>query len=197
MQVAPKYIAKQRILAIALILFGLSIGAFSGWRIYQTNYQSKNLSFSVKDEEVLDVPKENQSSKPVFISIPTVNIKLQVSESEINNGIWEISETGVSHLDKSGNPGGGNNIVIYGHNKNSLFGPIRWLKAGDLIELTDSKNNIFSYKVVNTFTASPDEIGYILPKNSEILTLYTCTGILDSRRFIVVATLQESRDSAF
>jgi LPXTG-site transpeptidase (sortase) family protein len=176
--------------AVLLTLLGLFIVVFSGWRIYQTNYQIKTLSFSIRNESVLDAPKQDQSSKPVFISIPAVGIKLPVTESEIKNGVWEISETGVSHLDISGNPGGGNNIVIYGHNKNSLLGPIRWLKIGDLVELTDSQNKIFSYKIVNSLTTSAEDIGYVLPKNSEILTLYTCTGIFDSKRFIVVAVLQ-------
>lgn len=184
---ASKVANKEVRQALFLVLLGLFIGVFSGWRIYKTSYQPKTLSFSVKNEEVLNVPKKDQSLKPIFISIPAVGIKLQITESNIKDGVWEISETGVSHLDKSGNPGGGNNIVIYGHNKNSLFGPIRWLKVGDLIELTDSQNKKFSYKTVKTLTTSADEISYVLPKNSEVLTLYTCTGILDSKRFIVVA----------
>jgi LPXTG-site transpeptidase (sortase) family protein len=105
----------------------------------------------------------------------------------IKNGVWETSSDGASHLDKSGNPGGGDNIVIYGHNKNSIFGPIRWLTSGKIINITDENGKIFTYNISKIIEVTPEDIDYVLPKNKEVLTLYTCSGILDSKRFIIVA----------
>lgn len=158
----------------------LLISIFIGWRFYN----ARILSFKTDD---VSASSESQSSNPVSISIPSIQLTLPVEESAIIDGVWEISYQGASHLDKSADPGEGGNIVIYGHNKNSLFGPTRWLKEGDLIEITDENGTLYTYRVVKTVVTTPDDIEYVLPKSEEILTLYTCTGLLDSKRHIVLA----------
>ena len=116
-----------------------------------------------------------------------MRLSLDISEGAIVDGVWQISKVGASHLNVSANPGEGGNIVIYGHNKNSLFGPIRWIEKGAEIEINDENGNKYSYVVSETLEVSPDKIEYVLPKNEEILTLYTCSGFLDSKRYIVIA----------
>ena len=68
-----------------------------------------------------------------------------------------------------------------------MFGPIRWIEKGAEIEINDENGNKYSYVVSETLEVSPDKIEYVLPKNEEILTLYTCSGFLDSKRYIVIA----------
>lgn len=166
---------------LVLLIVGLFlIALFSGWRFYN----ARILSFKTDN---FSASSETQSSNPVSISIPAIGLKLPVEESAIVDGVWKISYQGASHLDKSADPGEGGNIVIYGHNKNLLFGPIRWLKEGDLIEITDENRTLYTYRVVKTVITTPDDIEYVLPKSEEILTLYTCTGLLDSKRNIVLA----------
>ncbi len=164
---------------ILIILGSILILVFAGWRIYS----ARILSFEGNVPET--VAKEGY--RPVSIKIPSVQLSLDVSEGAIVDGVWQISKSGASHLNVSANPGEGGNTVIYGHNKNSLFGPIRWLEKGAEIELTDENGNKFKYVVSETVEVSPDKIDYVLPKNEEILTLYTCTGLFDSKRFIVIA----------
>ena len=41
--------------------------------------------------------------------------------------------------------------------------------------------------VVASRIVESDAIEYVLPKNNETLTLYTCTGFADTDRYIVVA----------
>lgn len=156
------------------------IALFSGWRFYH----ARILSFKTDN---VSAASETQSSNPVSISIPSIKINLSIEESAIIDGVWEISYDGASHLDKSADPGEGGNIVIYGHNKNLLFGPIRRLKEGDLIEITNEDGQKYNYKVTKSFVTTPEDIEYVLPKSEEILTLYTCTGLLDSKRHIVLA----------
>ena len=124
---------------------------------------------------------------PVKIDIPKVNLHLPVSETTVTDGTWEISPDGASHWDNSANPGEAGNIVIYGHNKTNLFGPIRWLSLGDEIILTDAQGNEHNYRITETVTVPPTQTEYILPKDEEILTLYTCTGLFDSQRYLVIA----------
>lgn len=158
----------------------LLIAIFTGWRFYN----ARILSFKTDN---ISVSPETQSSNPVSINVAAIGLNLSIEESRIVNGVWEISYRGASHLDKSADPGEAGNIVIYGHNKNSLFGPIRWLKEGDLIEIKSEEGTLYNYRVAKIVITTPDDIEYVLSKSEEILTLYTCTGFADSKRFIVVA----------
>jgi sortase A len=172
-------LTKDRQGLILILIGGFFMLIFFSWRFYQ----ARILSFSG------DVPQVgiHKGAKPVSIQIPSINLKLAIEEAIIKDSVWQVSETGANHLNQSAYPGDGGNIVIYGHNKNSLFGPIRWLEKGAEIELTDEKGEKHLYKVVETTEVSPDNLQYILPKDEETLTLYTCSGLFDSKRFIVVA----------
>ena len=170
---------KKQGLVLLIVGFFL-IALFSGWRFYN----ARILSFKTDN---VSASSESQSSNPVSINIPSIGLTLPVEESTIIDGVWQISYQGASHLDKSADPGEGGNMVIYGHNKNSLFGQIRWLKEEDLIEIKNEEGVLYSYRVVKTVITTPDDIEYVLPKSEEILTLYTCTGLLDSKRHIVLA----------
>jgi len=171
----------QKKQGLILLIVGLFLIALSsGYRFYN----ARILSFKT---DYVSVPSEKQTSNPIFIEIPSVGLKLSVEESAIVNGVWEISSKGASHLNESADPGESGNIVIYGHNKNSLFGPIRWLKEGEKIKVVSEDGREHFYKVVKTIITSPDDIQYVSPKDEETLTLYTCTGFLDSKRHIIVA----------
>jgi LPXTG-site transpeptidase (sortase) family protein len=158
---------------ILLILFSVS---------YRT-YRSRVLSFKgTVTESVI-----KQYVKPVRIVIDDLKIDLPIEEGSIQDGIWSISENGASHLNISESPGGKGNIVIYAHNKNKLFGPIRWIKNDTLIKVINEDGKEYDYKVTERIEVKPTDLTYVLPKNEETLTLYTCSGFADSKRFIVTA----------
>lgn len=129
----------------------------------------------------------NQTSKATEIDIPDIKLKMPIKESQIVDGVWQTFEGYANHLEVSANPGSGGNIVIYAHNKNSEFGPIRWMNLGQEISVTNEKGEKYLYRVVKIAEVNPSNMSYVLPKPSEVLTLYTCSGIFDSKRFIVVA----------
>ena len=117
-----------------------------------------------------------------------LGIDLEVKEASINNGIWEISETTASFLNSSAKPGEGGNIVIYGHNKKDILGKlIGNIKTGMEIQIFSQNGTFFRYETIEIKTVTPNEIGVVLPTDYEILTLYTCTGLLDSKRLIIKA----------
>ena len=168
-----------------LILAGILLLALSLlWRVHNSN----NLSFPTRNLAELEAQLK-KGVKPVKITIPAVNLSLDVAEAVLVNGKWQVWEGKANHLATSANPGGGGNIVIYGHNKNSVFGPIRWLTVGQEVELTNEKGKTFSYKIDQTVEVEPSEISYVSAKNVELLTLYTCSGLFDTKRFIVIARL--------
>jgi LPXTG-site transpeptidase (sortase) family protein len=168
------------VIGIILIVFSL---------LYR-NYRSRVLSF----EGTITETVIQKYPKAVRIIIPDVKIDLPVEEGAVQDGVWSISESGATHLNISENPGGKGNIVIYAHNKNNLFGQIRWLNNGALIKIINENGQEFEYKTNQIVEVKPTELSYVMPKNEEILTLYTCSGFADSKRFIVTAKRVQIQD---
>jgi len=166
--------------SLGFLVVGLVMVVFSlGWSFYR----QRILSFDIVPTEVLDRGGE----LPVEVRISKVNINLPIEESGIMDGVWQISYDGASHLNTSAKLGEGGNVVLYGHNRNTLLGPIRWLNVGDIVEVVAMNGDIYKYRVGETVTTTPDDISYVLPKNEEMLTIYTCTNFLDRDRFVIVA----------
>ena len=176
---------KNRLQGLALIFVGLLLVAIYYVRSYSIRILSFN-SYEISSKQTETVA-EKIYAKPVSIKISSLNIDLPVEESQIINGVWQVSEKNASHLNSSANPGEGSNVVIYGHNKRVIFGPIRQIKKDAEIVITTEDEILWKYKVVAFFEVTPAEVSPVLPKNEETLTLYTCTGFADSKRFIIVA----------
>ena len=143
------------------------------------------------DKKVLEntefVAHTDFAPNPVSIKIAKVDIELPIVETVITDGTWEIADAAASHLANSANPGSFGNIVVYAHNKTNLFGPIRWLEAGDDVVVQNEEGVEFKYRVVESYATTPKNIGVVMPTKEERLTLYTCTGFLDKDRHVVVA----------
>lgn len=156
------------------------------------SYQKTILSFDQIPWPAEIVAEEKVLAQPVAIEVESQGIKLPVEEGKIVDGIWEISPTSASHLDISAHPGQEGNIVIYGHNKKAIFGPLLRIKVGEVIKVRTSDGQVHQYLVESTQTVKPSQIEVVQPTDYEILTVYTCTGILDSERFVIKARPWES-----
>jgi sortase A len=86
----------------------------------------------------------------------------------------------------SANPGQNGNIVVFAHARNELFGPLRDIKKDETIYIL-TKDRWYRYSVSGTKLVDPSQIENIKPTDSEQLTLFTCSGFLDSKRLIVHA----------
>jgi sortase (surface protein transpeptidase) len=150
---------------LLIFLGAILILTSAAWRVHK----SQILSFNADYGELTVNEEHVQKLNPpiVSISLPKLKMNLQVEEATIKDGTWQILENKVAHLDLSANPGEGGNVVMYGHNKRSLFGPIRWLYVGDLIELTTEDGTKHTYQISQTFETTPDGIEHILPKSEE------------------------------
>lgn len=171
---------RKRIL-LSLLVIGPMLFSIGMFMLF---YERTVLSFN-KAPEVVN--SQNRTKIPSRIIIDDVKIDLPVEESFIIKGIWQISKSGVSHLATSARPGEGGNTVIYGHNKKVIFGSLPYIRKGSIVEVTDESGKVFKYKVVEKATVRPDNIDFVLPKSEETLTIYTCTGFLDTMRFIAIA----------
>jgi sortase A len=166
-----------------LLIFFLGISLMSFAFAVKINAK-KDLSFKK------DIPKavtEIKKEQPAWIDIPSLNINLPVGQTEINNGSWGFYEKGASHLKASANPGENGNIIIYAHNTSDRFGNILSIKPGEIIELSTASKT-YDYKVISIKVVNPDQIELLLPTQHEVLTIYTCTGFADSKRFVIQAT---------
>ncbi len=174
----------NRFLPSLYTLIPLIIGVF-----FLILYAYWYIAFGPYSLQFNSVPKAFTSSlsTPVSISIPREKLTLSVSEAAITHNQWQVSQTGVSHLAISANPGNKGNIIIYGHNKDELFGNIRNLLPTDQIIIQTKDKKLHKYIVYATDTVSPNDISVIASTNKEVLTLYTCTGFADLERFIVKA----------
>lgn len=103
------------------------------------------------------------------------------------NGSWLISDRYANHVTKSATPGNAGNIIIYAHNKASMFGPLHLVQKGEQITVKTKDGKTHRYRITDTLTVAPSETQFLLPSSTEVLTLYTCTGFLDSMRLIVRA----------
>lgn len=103
------------------------------------------------------------------------------------NGQWTTSPNTASYLVQSATPGQHGNSIIYGHNTRGIMGNIRALKGTETIVITLSDGTKKEYEISTITEVTPNETSYLEPTNTEILTLYTCSGFLDKNRFIVQA----------
>lgn len=174
---------RQKIGLSLILLAGVCFLGFFGLKIYQPN----PLSFSENPASGEQISEEQLPSK---IIIPSLKIDLPVLPAKAAEAQWEIFETSASYLLGSGIPGKKGNVVIYAHNKRHLFGPVLGIKKGAEIKIENKNGESFAYYVLETKTVSPQQIEVLLPTLDSTLTLYTCTGFADSKRFVIVAKLK-------
>ncbi len=168
---------------VSLFLLGLLLILISlSWNIYQKGV----LSFA-KSPVIAASKVTSHESLPQRILIPKFKIDLPIVESRIKNGVWEINPNGGSHLVGSANPEEAGNIIIYGHNKNDLFGKALALKLNDQIEIISADSTIHNYQIVKKEIVNPTDVDVLAPTTDETLTFYTCTGFLDTKRFVLIA----------
>lgn len=123
---------------------------------------------------------------PTHITIPWY-VDVDIDPQVYHDGSWTVSENHASYLTLSSLPGHPGNIIIYGHNKRSILGNIRALKGSEKITLTMADGTTKFYQVKSIKEVSPTDPKLLAPTSEETLTLYTCSGFMDSQRFVVRA----------
>ncbi len=172
-----------------LFILGLLFGIIS---IYQFNKQTSpnRLSFA-SSPKFTNISVNQNTKKPKGIIIFSQNVWLPIVESSINNNVWETSPIAVSHLSNSTNPGNIGNAIFYGHNWPNLLGNLYKTKPGDQIQIVYSDNSRIDFEIDFIQEVSPTDVS-ILENTKDIrLTIFTCSGLFDSKRFVVIAKLKE------
>jgi len=123
---------------------------------------------------------------PTKITISEIYVELPVRKAEIIDGYWEVFENSAGWGSGSGVPGEVGNQVIFAHARDGLFLPLLYVEKG--MEITVStETETYVYEIMEIKEVYPNQIEVIQPTNTEILTLYTCSGFADKKRLIVTA----------
>lgn len=124
------------------------------------------------------------SSVPLAIKIQKISVVQDVVPGVIQGQDWQIDESRVNYLIGSGNLYGGN-MVLYAHRREGLFQKLNLLKDGDEIVIL-FESDIKIYEVIESEMISSSEVE-ILTDDSYDLTVFTCDGWFDSKRWVVKA----------
>lgn len=120
---------------------------------------------------------------PTQISVPVVNINLNISPGIISGDDWTLYDDKASWLSTSATLGKGN-VIVYGHNLDNILGNLKNVKIGEDI-IIHSNEKEFLYNVTEKKAVSPNDTESVLSSENQ-LTLYTCDGAFDRKRLIVI-----------
>lgn len=128
---------------------------------------------------------------PLRLTVPTVGIDLPLIPSAIKEGEWETTDKGISYLKSSPLPGDRGNSIMYGHNWNNLLGPLIGVKTGESLIVKYANGEKKTFVIAGIMTVTPDQTHILNETSDHRITLYTCTGFMDSKRLVIVAILQK------
>ena len=184
-----------RLISNLLMIVGSSfliISAFFLWeRVNPERLKFENV------EEFLNNGGQEKSIRPVFLEIKDLKINLPIYEAEIIKGRWQATTKGISYLSSSGIPGEVGNSILYSHNWSSLLGPLTKAKPGQKIIITFDNGRKEKFVVEHTQEVGTDNTEILSQTEDSRLTLYTCSGFLDTKRFVVSAFPVKDQDETF
>jgi LPXTG-site transpeptidase (sortase) family protein len=183
----------MKFLAQLLILIGFLCCLCSAYFFWMRT-DPHRLAFNNYQPAKVSVTQEK--SAPQRIIIKDLAIDLPIVPAKItNNSIWETTDNGASYLSSSPLPGEKGNSIIYAHNWASLFGGLTAAKPGQKIEVMYANGSRKKFLVESTATVSQNEASILAPTKDKRITLYTCAGWFDTKRFVVVAVLDDGKSS--
>lgn len=181
----------MKALSRLLIFFGIVWCLMGGYYV-SLRYLPNSLQFETYKHETVSVEKsQEKQSTPTYIKIEDLQISLPIVPAKVENDIWETTNTGASYLVSSPIPGNKGNSIIYGHNWANLFGNLTKAIPGQVVEIGYADGSKKRFIIEYTSVVAPVEASILESSNDKRITLYTCTGFFDSKRFVVVAMYDE------
>lgn len=126
---------------------------------------------------------------PNTLYIPKLARVVNVTDGQFANDRWTVSATGVSYYVSSALPGTLGNSVFYGHNWANILSGLDKLASGDQIYILGRNGDFVQYKVFEIFEVWPSQVEILNPSSEGRLTIYTCKGLLNEKRLVVIAKL--------
>lgn len=178
----------MNIIARLLIIAGISFLSFGFYFLWEHNNPNR-LAFNNYEYTASEKQQVKSNNLPVKVSIPDQQIEVQVIPAEMNGTTWETTKDGASYLTSSPIPGETGNSVMYAHNWAGLFQKLPNVQPGNTVEVTYADNTKKTFSIAYTLEVSSGDTSVLRNEGDKRLTLYTCSGFLDSKRFVAVAML--------
>ena len=142
-----------------------------------------------KAKVYLPVSIQSQNPAPKSVQILNKTKLIPVKKGVYQDGKWELSEISALYLTSSGIPEKPGNIVIYGHNTENIFADLKKAKIGDNLQIETTSGKKLTFKVDTIKSVLPNAVEILKQGPDQRITLYTCTGLLDSMRLVVSGIL--------
>lgn len=144
------------------------------------NDEETNQNNEITDSKIQGTVSINNSIVYGKIEIPSIKLKypiLEYNENNLKNSICNLSGTSIN---------GTGNLSIAGHNTSNgrLFGKLRNVKSGDIIEVTNIYGQKFKYLVFKTTKVDKDDNSLLKFSSDPIITLVTCTNSAKQRLIV-------------
>lgn len=174
----------------------------------KTDFNDLGVSTKIQDTEKQNQANKNNSLTIIkqqaqingykiigIISIPKINIKYPILEVEnpTPEDAKEPMKYGIiKYWGKNVNDYG--NLSLAGHHKynGTMFGKLKNLSLGDIVELTDMNKITIKYKINDIFKTTPNDISILQTKDYSVreLTLITC--INGNKERLVVKAMEQT-----
>lgn len=174
------------IFSLLLIIVGASLIL---WGAYLSDFIGSKQIQPAQNQVVIE--NQNKKSKPVKLYIPKLERTLEITDGYIENNRWTVSASGVSFLVDSATPEENGNTIIYGHNTIGVLGRLWKVQKDDFVYLTSSDNKVYKYKIIERKEVKPNQVEILKQEGTSRVTIYTCSGFLDSARFVIIGELVE------
>ncbi|HZE86802.1 MAG TPA: sortase [Methylomirabilota bacterium] len=175
-----------------LIIFGLLWCLLGGYYWWLTNNPNRLEFTNYSAPKTKTVTTTKGASLPERISILDLKISLPVYPAQIRDNKWDTITDGASYLSSSPIPGTVGNSIMYAHDWASLFGNLVYAKPGQKVDVSYADGSHKTFVIEYTSKVNPSESSILAPSKDKRMTLYTCTGFMDSQRFVVVALLHDT-----
>lgn len=155
--------------------------------ILKTSIATYQLSKSPAPEYFAEMTIDKSPLFPTKVKIADQS-PVDVAAGFYEDGQWSLDQSAALFLVSSAVPNlNAGNTIIYGHNTNHIFGGLKKLSGNEIIELTLANGEVRSYQVKKIEIVKPEQISVLKQTDYPELTIYTCTGWLDSQRLIIKA----------
>lgn len=169
----------------SLLILGISCLLFATYLVWQRNNPAR-LSFEINRID-LEATQVRNKGTPIALIIKDLELELPIYSASLDGGKWQATTQGVSYLTSSAVPGELGNSILYGHNWPNLLGKLHKVKPGDEITIVFADASRKNFTIKYTSVVTPDQTHILNPTADRRLTLYTCTGLFDNKRFVVTA----------
>lgn len=175
------------LISIAEVVTGIIIYKYGSNLKNEKESQETVVAFSNMD--FLENEKESDSQIQLeykgykvigIVKIPKINIEypiLEIGDIDPENAKRPMNLSIIKYWGKNVNDLG--NLSLAGHNNKNgtMFGKIKKLEIGDIVELTDQMGQTIQYSIYDIFVTNPNDVSILLSKDEAVreVTLITCT----------------------